>query len=60
MAQVTVIGVEEVKELRDQGTKIILQVDVDITTNSNRNRVGENYSDSGPKIFNDLGREEPV
>lgn len=36
-----------------------MQVDVDITTNSDRNRVKENYSDSGPKIFKDLGREEP-
>lgn len=36
-----------------------MQVDVDITTNFDRNKVGENYSDSGPKIFKDLGREVP-
>lgn len=50
--------VEEIKELRDQGTRMIPQVDISITKIHDRNNVGENQSELGAKIFKDLDGEE--
>lgn len=50
--------VEEIKELRDQGTRMILQVDISITKIHDRNNVGENQRELGAKIFKDLDAGE--